>query len=137
MNAAKCASGLREFADWIEEHGDSNDIYLYPGQMSMFVECPDKEVFQRVARMLERGAKRELGGNLHLDRSFGMVKVSAYTARENVCRKVVVGTSEVTREVRDPEMLEQVPLVTVTETVEEVEWVCGPIFAGDREEVSA
>jgi hypothetical protein len=48
--------------------------------------------------------------------------------RNEVCEKVVTGTREVTKEVPDPEALAAVPKVTVTETVEDVEWRCHPIL---------
>ena len=49
--------------------------------------------------------------------------------REEVCERVVVGTREVTRTTKDPELLAQLPDVTVTETEEVVEWRCSPLLA--------
>jgi hypothetical protein len=46
-----------------------------------------------------------------------------------VCERVVTGTRLETKEVPDPEALKAVPLVTVTETVEDVEWRCMPLLA--------
>lgn len=47
--------------------------------------------------------------------------------REAVCERVVTGTKTITREVPDPTVV--VPTVEVTEEVETVEWVCGPLLA--------
>jgi hypothetical protein len=63
------------------------------------------------------------------------LKVKVTTYRDAVCERVVTGTREVTREVRDPDALAAVPTTTVTETVEDVEWVCAPLTA--PEQVSA
>lgn len=55
------------------------------------------------------------------------VRVTAF--RDTVCDRVVTGTREVTREIADPTALAAVPTVTVTETVDDVEWVCQPLLA--------
>lgn len=57
--------------------------------------------------------------------------------REAVCTRRVTGTREVTREVPDPDLLARVPMVEVTETVEDVEWDCGPILAGGERVATA
>jgi len=59
-----------------------------------------------------------------LVRSFGPHQIIIFTARENVCERVVTGTREVTVEEHDPALLAAVPTKTVTKTVEDVEWVC-------------
>jgi len=53
------------------------------------------------------------------------------TEVEQVCERVVTGTEVITREVPDPKV--RVSMVTVTETVETVEWICSPLLS----EVSA
>lgn len=45
--------------------------------------------------------------------------------REQVCRRIVTGTREVTKMVPAPDA----PLIEVTETVEDVEWECEPLLA--------
>ena len=57
------------------------------------------------------------------------VQVTLTAFREDVCRRVVTGTREVTRTVKDPDALAQVPEVEITETVEDVTWECGPLLA--------
>lgn len=54
-------------------------------------------------------------------------KLTAF--RDAVCERIVTGTREVVEEVPDPEALAAVPKVTVTTTVEDVEWKCSPLLA--------
>lgn len=56
------------------------------------------------------------------------VRVTAF--RDTVCERRVTGTRTITREVHDPEALAAVPTVTLTETVEDVEWECVPLLKG-------
>lgn len=142
MTATEYITGLREFADWLEANSEAletlDGFSRFETNVSLggfYVTAPDKASFAERVRMLGRGEKRYVDVDLHVERAFGPIKVVVYTARENVCRKVVTGTREVTSTVRDPELLEQVPLVEVTETVEDVEWVCPQsIFAGAQVE---
>jgi hypothetical protein len=53
------------------------------------------------------------------------IRLKCYADRELVCTKRVIGTRKVTEKVPDPDA----PLVTVTRTVEDVEWVCGSLLA--------
>jgi hypothetical protein len=53
------------------------------------------------------------------------VQLSVSVDREAVCRRVVTGTREVTKAVPSPDA----PMVEVTETIEDVEWVCEPLLA--------
>lgn len=57
------------------------------------------------------------------------VGLHVYAGRDAVCERIVTGTHEVTEEVPDPELLAQVPVVTRTRTVEDVEWRCAPFLA--------
>lgn len=53
------------------------------------------------------------------------IRVGAY--RDQVCERIVTGTREVTQTVPDPSV--EVPLVEVTKTVEDIEWVCSPLLS--------
>lgn len=64
-----------------------------------------------------------------VDLHFGPAWLHVYADREEVCEKIVTGTREVTEEVPDPQALAAVPTVTVTKTVEDVEWRCGSLLA--------
>jgi hypothetical protein len=70
------------------------------------------------------------GAEMH----FGRVAVKVYSDREVVCERRVTGTRTVEVEEKDPEALAQVPTRTVTQTVDEVEWVCTPILQADDAE---
>ena len=59
-----------------------------------------------------------LAGELH------GLSVEFAVQRADVCKRVVTGTREV-------ESLKPTAFETVTETVEDVEWVCEPLLAGD------
>ncbi len=48
--------------------------------------------------------------------------------REEVCERVVVGARQVTETIPDPSVT--VPTVEITKTVEDVEWRCTSILAG-------
>lgn len=73
----------------------------------------------------------EYGDYLRLKGQIEGLHVSLVAYRDSVCRRVVTGVREVTREVPDPDA----PTVTLTETVEDVEWDCGPLLA-DSEAVA-
>lgn len=55
--------------------------------------------------------------------------IKVVTGRESVCRKVVKGTRQVTRKIPDPEALAAVPEIEITETEQDIEWVCEPLLA--------
>jgi hypothetical protein len=57
----------------------------------------------------------------------GSIEIHVGAYRDQVCERVVTGTREVTETVPDPTV--RVPLVEVTKTVEDVEWVCGSLMA--------
>ena len=128
MTATEYTGGLRDFADWVdanaeylEEHslsfGDTLHFRLY---------AFDAEQFAEHVRVLGRGVKVPDDRWMNVQRTFGPMVVETYIDRETVCRKVVTGTRKVTKEVADP----QAATVTVTETVEDYEWVCDePLLA--------
>lgn len=71
----------------------------------------------------DRGEYFDLNGTLH------GLHIKVICDRDEVCERVVTGTREVTEDVRDPEALAAVPMITVTKTVEDVEWRCSSILA--------
>lgn len=60
-----------------------------------------------------------------LDCKVGSINIELTAYRDAVCQRIVTGTREVIEEVPDPAVV--VPTVTVTKTVEEVEWRCEPL----------
>jgi hypothetical protein len=73
--------------------------------------------------------KWETGDLFRFVGSIGGIRTEVIVDRAAVCRRVVTGTREVTKAVPSPDA----PMVEVTETIEDVEWVCEPLLA----EVSA
>ena len=131
--AAALAAGLRQLAGLIENLTDETllDDYAYNlGEIIMPIHGKE-ELAAHIRAALAAGATvtkyfgtNHAGARLH----FGPVVIQPYDNREAVCERVVTGTREVTKEVPDPEALASVPKVTVTETVEDVEWRCHPIL---------
>jgi hypothetical protein len=127
--AQALADGLRRLASLVEKLGDEALIYDYEftlGYANMPVD--DKDALAAHIRAgLDAGAEIEKSysdayAGAYL--KFGPVAVRPYAARDLVCERVVTGTQEVTEEVADPEALAAVPKVSVTRTVDVVEWRC-------------
>lgn len=64
-----------------------------------------------------------------VDITFGPVGLHVYADRDQVCERVVVGTETVTKKVKDPAKLAEVPEVEITEEQEIVRWECKPLLA--------
>ena len=95
---------------------------------------PARERLAEIAR-IPGGWKKDAtpdSGSFQLVRWFGPHKLIVFADRDAVCEKVVT-TEDVTRAVPDPDALAQVPLVTVTETVDHVEWICPPSMLAEPE----
>lgn len=122
-------AGLRDLADWLEAHPEvelaSIRAQAYPA---------DTVAMARVYALAMKPCRKDYSKSLfELKRDFGAVEMHASFWRSTVCEKVVT-TREVTNLVPDPSV--EVPLVEVTETVEDVEWVCLPVLA-ELEEVAS
>jgi hypothetical protein len=129
MDAATYAQGLRDFADWLDNHADELDdttIGNFSPPSTVYWFTHTREQFARAVRVLGRGAKSKDENWFNVKRDFGLITLEATCQRQIVCERIVKSTREVTTTVRDPEALEAVPLVEVTETIEDVEWVCPP-----------
>jgi len=134
------AADLRWFADMVQANPD---LYDLAWNMRDHVNLPIPsdadavELLAHVARLgLAAGCKvrKEFDdwAAVTLTLPAGVVELYFYAARSRVCERVVTATREVTKEVPDPEALKAVPTVTVTETIEDVEWVCRPLLADER-----
>lgn len=144
---AAYTQGLREIADWLDAHPEVKLPHIgahIPGcelpSLPIWIRAPYKwDDDQRDARARLAEIARAMGrankgpglvdGTFIVWRQFAGLAVFAQTERDEVCEKVVTGTREETVEVPDPEALAAVPKVTVTRTVEDVEWVCSPLLA--------
>lgn len=123
MDPIEYARGLRDLADWVEQNADQlEDRELRDDLGQIFVCRLGRDEFVDAVRMLGTGDKTSDDSYFNVTRRFGPVAVQAYTPRATVCQRVVTGVRTVTRQVPDPDA----PLVTVTEEVEDVDWVCEP-----------
>lgn len=137
--ATQQAAGLRALADLIENNPDLNDdLRWLTSDLSAYV--ADKEVLAKFARAaVAQGAKvtKDFPPDSRPDRhfylyaSFGPVQVRLHCERAVVCERIVVGTETVTKKVKDPAKLAEVPEIEVTETVETVRWDCKPLLAAE------
>ena len=104
----------------------------------MFLSGDDNKAGMAAAARALRGPWVKTGDGTYFDlsgRVAGLsVRLCAY--RDQVCTKVVTGTREVTKMVKDPAALASVPEIEVTETVEDVEWQCSPLLASRRPQIS-
>ncbi len=62
------------------------------------------------------------------------VETEVIVDRPAVCERVVVGTTTVTRQVPAPDV--EVPMIEVTEDIEQVEWRCQPLLDSERDTVA-
>ncbi|WP_433078977.1 hypothetical protein ACQP1P_38855 [Dactylosporangium sp. CA-052675] len=136
--------GLHQIADFLAEHPEvplpNMSSYVggrYVPSFSIYTHCVDptnrsdsrdqRTKLADIARAMGR-AEKSTDFEFAVWRRFSGVVLAAYAERNEVCERVVTGTREVTKEVPDPAALAAVPKVTVTETVEDVEWVCQPLL---------
>jgi hypothetical protein len=143
--AAQQAAGLRQLADMIEQNPELADNFEYAltySGISLHLHSTNKPGemanIARIARRHGADTTKDIDDqmyNLVLD--FGGVKAKVLAYRNEVCERVVVATREVTETVPDPEALAAVPTVSVTRTVEDVDWVCRPLLAADEQKASA
>lgn len=122
-------AGLRQLADLLE---DNTDLPLpYHGTMSeLAIFADSKEQLVAVARALPGKVGKTFDDRsdtygFELHGSIGGLRVIVYGDRNEVCQRVVTGTREVTKTVPAPDA----PMVEITETVEDVEWICSPLLA--------
>lgn len=126
-------SGLRKVADLLEAEPDLPVPFhgAEGGPLTVYMLHSDRESFVSAVRALPGKADKQVTDDTYrvgvrLD-GLGL-EVVAY--RSEVCERVVTGTREVTKTIPDPNAV--VPTVEVTETVEDVEWICKPLLEGAK-----
>lgn len=130
---AEYIKGLRALADALEQHPELILPYTGSGRAGLNViplgADEQREQLAAWAKVLP-GQKEKSPRDEYFDLigAFHGVHIKVICDRAEVCERVVTGTREITKEVPDPEALAAVPTMTVTETVEDVEWVCHPIL---------
>lgn len=133
--AAELGAGLRKLAALVESFDDAfvETIRLHYCLDDILVPLESGEALAHlVRRAVQHGATatKDIGGQYagaHL--SFGCVGLRPYADREQICRRVVTGTHEITETVPDPDLIAAVPRIERTRIVEDVEWVCEPLLA--------
>lgn len=115
------AAGLRELADWLEEHPEQADAVVL--SLTVNVCVFDREGIVAAARAMGTAEKvYDVDSYFTVRRKFGSVWLDFFCNRDRVCRRVVVDTIAV------PER------VVPAHTEEVVEWVCDePLLAGVAE----
>lgn len=138
------AADINAFAEFVQAHPHlakhmryadlrhrTNRVNVYVYTAEVIAE------FARAAARAGRKVTKRLGGTddayFGILVSFGWVEMYVYATRAEVCDRVVIGTDTVVTEVPDPKALAAVPTVRVVETVERVEWHCGPLLGGGRD----
>lgn len=128
--------GIRMLADLLEQNPDVPLPYQLGGGSNitfMFLAGEGaRERMVKLARLIPGRLTKAVSGSGEYGHYFDLegklagidVLLTAY--RDQVCERVVTGTREVTRTIPDPAA--DVPTIEVTETVEDVEWVCGPLM---------
>lgn len=138
--AQNLTAGLRDLAQFIETYPELAGGFqhaLMSSGISAHLRAEDKAALQGwYAKAAARhGAKvdKDIDDQWHnLTVTFvGGVRVAVLAYRDEVCERVITGVETVTKQVPDPEKLAAVPLVEVTEEVEQVDWVCRPLLASE------
>ncbi len=88
-------------------------------------EAATARTLAKIARLMDGPAIKDYSDDFFRMRgTIGGLEVRPWAMREQVCRKVIKGTKEVTNKV-------PVEFEMVTTTVEDVEWVCEPLLAAE------
>lgn len=140
--ADEFAAGFRALADLLEVNPQlAEDMRYGAGDLFAMPEFNGAVTNQRERLAEWMRAAKSHGAKVTKDAStdnfkavltFGAVRVKVLANREAVCERVVTGTETVTKTVKDPALLAEVPEVEVTETVEIVEWQCKPLLAAEQ-----
>lgn len=132
-------AGLRALADLLEQHDELPLPYDVTALWISSGPRPEQRaIAQTFTRVMPGTIRKGVRGDaFDLDGEIGPIHVGLIVQRDAVCQRVVTDVTEVTREVPDPDALAAVPMITVTETVEQVEWICSPVLAQVAQQVSA
>ncbi len=125
-------AGLRALADFLDAHPDIRLPYTGTAvPLTIYLLRSSREDFVAAVKALPGKREKVVDdhGTFRVRAHFGNIPVEVVAYRDAVCERVVTGTRAVTREVPDPQALAAVPTTTLTETVEDVEWVCAPLLS--------
>jgi hypothetical protein len=136
--AERLATHLERLAAFVRANPDLGERFA--GTFQRFLVClvwqdnPRAQMADWARRGLAAGAKieKEFGDKYTaVNLNFGPIELHVYAEREQVCERIVTGTREVEIEEPDPEAVAALPKIKRTEVVEDVEWRCHSILAGD------
>ena len=85
-----------------------------------------KVILAKIARLMDGPVRKDYKDDeyFRMRGTIGGLQIRPWAMREQVCRKVVKGTKEVTEKVATQ-------FETVTTTVDDVEWECSPLLAAE------
>lgn len=135
---AAYTAGLRALADILDAHPDLPLPWQGGPYMAMtfhFLHAQDPRAELAAARRalgIPMGKEPDENGYFNMDGTLHGLHVKLVAFRKDVCERVVTGTREVEVEEPDPNAVAALPKVTRTEVIEDVEWVCHPILAGEE-----
>lgn len=121
-------AGLRTLADLLDQNPDLPLPYNGSSSALLWIigGSDQRATLSAVARAIPGVKTKGVRGDyFDVCGQIEGLRVQVIADRDQVCERVVVGTETVTREVPDPD----VPMVTVTEIVEQVEWRCRPLLS--------
>ena len=126
IDRLEATRSMRKFCDLLDAHDDIPLPYEFNKVDIHFLgDVNALDGMTRVRRIIGgRWDKRPWDSYFTLDGMVGSIKVCLTSFREAVCTRVVVDTRTTTRDIPDPDVVDQRPLVRITETIEDVEWVC-------------
>ena len=113
-------AGMREYADLLEANPN---LLPFGGSEYFCHHCRSAEEIAALRREIGGRWDKDTDGSdefFRLTRRVGPHRLAIFIERENVCERVVIGTETV--EIPDPDLVADVPLVTVEQDV--VRWVC-------------
>jgi hypothetical protein len=123
-------AGLRALADLLEQHDEVPAAVPRAQHRTCDLHATSRDELIAAARAFPGKLDKKFDDDspafgFELHGKLRGLRVVIYGDRNDVCRRVVTGTREITETVPAPDA----PTVEVTRTVEDVEWVCEPLLA--------
>lgn len=115
--------GLLELAAFLQSHPQ----FMHAIESTTFLQpVYDEAEFARLVSELGGRRTKEVTEKwMNVTRSFGVIDMTLFIARDAVCTKRVTGVETI--RTPDPEALKAVPMIEVEKEI--VEWDCNPILA--------
>lgn len=135
------AAGLRALADMIEQHPEAAEHAHYLSDINVFHVDQPGALDAVIRAGLRSGAKVTKDWTtetvLQVKFTWGPITAALLSQRADVCERVVTGTKTVTKTVPNPTLVAEVPLVEITEEIEQVEWRCAPLLVAEKTSVAS